>query len=116
MPKRIQGSRQDELPDDVRFGLVEALFADTKSMIVGAIITGMSGIVITAAMQSWATGLASAAIFVVTAIRMFLVRERNKKSQLAVSAEIERRARFYVLSTCAYTGCVGIIGFFVVVY
>ena len=116
MSKRIQGARQDELPDDVRFGLVEALFADTKSMIVGAIITGMCGIVITAAMQSWAIGAASAAMFVVTAVRIFLVRQRNKKSQLTVGAEIERRALYYVVSTCVYTGCVGIIGFFVILY
>ena len=111
MSKRMTPTREDRLPDDVRFGLVESLFADTRSMMMGAFITTLSGVVITALIQSWVTGAATAAVVLVTAMRIALVREHGKQSIVIDREKIRQRERNYVIGTSAYLFLLGIISF-----
>jgi diguanylate cyclase (GGDEF)-like protein len=101
----------DELPGEMRFGLVESLFADSRSMVLGSIMTSLSGIIITILMHSWASGVASAAMIVVTAMRIHLVKERSKQSQINDGATVRQRERNYVIGVSMYLFCIGVIAF-----
>ncbi len=112
MSKRPTAVREDKLPDDMRFGLVESLFADTRSMVLGSVMTSLSGIVITILMHSWESGVASAAIVGVAAVRLCIVRAHGKQSQINYGAEVKRRELTSVLSVSAYLLCIGALAFY----
>ena len=111
MSKRTTAIRANKPPDNMRFGLVESLFADTRSMVLGSVMTGLSGIIITILMHSWAAGVASAAIVVVTAMRLRLVKEHSKQSQINGEAKLKHRERNYVVGAIVYMFCIGLLAF-----
>ena len=111
MSRRPTAIRADELPDDMRFGLVESLFADTRSMVLGAVMTSLSGIVITILMHSWTSGIASVAMIVVTAMRLRLAKEHNKQLQINDGDRVKQREHNYVLGACLYLLCIGVVVF-----
>lgn len=107
MSRKTTAAQDGAPPDDVRYGLVESLFADTKSMMLGSLMTGLSGIVITVLTHSWAPGVATGAIAVVVALRLILVRDHDKSFKHLDAARLKRRERNYVLGATVYMLCVG---------
>jgi diguanylate cyclase (GGDEF)-like protein len=97
----------NEIPDEMRRGLVNSLFADSQSMISGSVLTVLSGIVIAVLMRSWAAFGASIAAILVTLVRVGLVKTHQKRAQSQGDAEVLRQERIYVLGASAYLLCIG---------
>ena len=60
-------SDSDEIPDETRRALVNSLFADARSMVVGSIATLFSQIVVAYVIQSWIAASISVGTVVITA-------------------------------------------------
>jgi len=99
----------NEIPDEVRRGLVNSLFADSQSMISGSVLTVLSGFVIAIQMRSWAAFVASIAAILVTLVRVGLVKTHQKRAQSQGDAEVLRQERIYVLGASAYLLCIGVL-------
>jgi diguanylate cyclase (GGDEF)-like protein len=103
--------RPETLPEDMRFGLVASLFADAESMMMGAVVSIVSGAVITILTRNWAAGVATLAILVVTALRVALLREHARQPSVADDARIQSREKHYVLGASLYMLLLGVISF-----
>ena len=72
MRKAIAVSGAESLSDEVRRDLVESVFADTQSMVLGAFMTIVNGLVIAVVAHSWPAVGASAMIALVVVARIRL--------------------------------------------
>jgi diguanylate cyclase (GGDEF)-like protein len=97
----------NEIPDEMRRGLVNSLFADSQSMISGSVLTVLSGLVIAVQIRSWAAFLASIAAILVTLVRVSLVKTHQRRVRSQGEAEVARQERIYVLGASAYLLCIG---------
>src|SRR6516165_5672087 len=104
-------NRLETLPHDVRRALVESAFADSKTMVLGAVMTCLSGFLISIVSNNLASAVATAAIVVVTAIRLTLIREFRLRAQTEESIDLRRLERTYLFGTSAYLLCIGLLTF-----
>ncbi|HEY1941646.1 MAG TPA: EAL domain-containing protein [Roseiarcus sp.] len=117
MSEQTLRCEKGDLPDDVRCGLVESLFADEQSMMLGSFVTVLSGLVIAVLTGQWAADVATVGLIVVTAMRFALFRQNRARSRLRGSgADIRRIEREYILGVCAYLFGIGALAFIAIVW
>jgi hypothetical protein len=109
MTRRNPTTRPDALPGDVRRGLVESLFADSGSMILGAVVTSLNGFLIAILTKSLASTAATAAIVGVTIVRLNLIKEYRAREQTGNNADVRWLERTYLLGAIAYLLCIGLL-------
>jgi diguanylate cyclase (GGDEF)-like protein len=92
-------------------GLVESLFADTRSMIIGAAVTGLGALIITAQTRSLAPAALTVVIFAVVANRIRLIRQHRSGSHANDPGEVRWLQRSYVLGASTYLLSIGVLAF-----
>jgi hypothetical protein len=91
--------------------LVESLFADSKSMVMGAVMTALNGLLITFLAKSWTSAFATAAIVGVTAVRLNVLREYRSRGRADDAIDVWWLERTYLLGASAYLLCIGLLTF-----
>ena len=109
MSRPSSAAASDSLPDEVRRGLVELLFADTRTMVLGAIITTISGFLVAYLTRTWAPAAVTAMMVGVVAVRLRLKREYGSRSHGDDRADLRWLEQTTVLGTSAYLLCVGLL-------
>ena len=100
---RPQRAAVEKDTDDVRRGLVNALFVDSRSMIQGCVASVTSACIagiLTGLWTFWAIGCVTV---LVTLARVVLVRMHTRWGQS--SDEVDRYERLFMLGTDAYLAC-----------
>lgn len=111
MTRRPSPAVSDELPPGMDRGLVESLFADTRSMIMGAAVTGVGAILITALTRSLAPAAITVVVIAVVLNRMRLIRQYRSRAHTndpAAARWLERRC---VLGATTCLLSVGVLTF-----
>ena len=111
MTKSSPRDLSDTLPDDVRRGLVESVFADSKTMVLGAIMTSLSGLLITILTRCWTPAAITAIIIGVTSIRLHLINGYQSRARTNTISEVRWLERTYLLGTSAYLLGIGLLTF-----
>jgi diguanylate cyclase (GGDEF)-like protein len=109
MRKTIAVSGAESLSDEVRRDLIESVFADTQTMVLGAFMTIVSGLIIAKLTDSWPAVGASAMIALVVAVRIrlkWIYKSRTRGNALTDVRWLERN---YVVGTTAYLFSVGLL-------
>ena len=88
MFKRPPADATESIPANVRRSLVESLFADSRTMIMGALATSVSALLIMAITRSEAPAVVSVALFGVVAVRLYLIREYQSRSHTNDLADV----------------------------
>ena len=111
MIRSLPAPRPDALPSDIRRGLIESMFADSRSLVYGGVITSLTGLLITYLTRNWASALATAAIIGVTAGRLRLTREYHSRLQTGELLDVDTLERAYLLGAGAYLLSIGFLTF-----
>jgi hypothetical protein len=109
MTSRTPAIRPDALPRDVRRGLVESMFADSGSMVFGAVVTSLNGLLIALLTLSWTSAVATAAIVGVTVFRLGLIKEYRARERSRDVTDARWLERTYLLGVSAYLLCIGLL-------
>ena len=99
----------ETLSDEVRRDLIESVFADSQTMVLGAIMTIVSGLIIAKVAHSWAAVGASAMIALVVLVRIRLKRIYNSRTGGNAFTDVRWLERNYVAGTTAYLLSVGLL-------
>ena len=109
MRKAIAVSGAESLSDEVRRDLVELMFADTQSMVLGAFMTIVNGLVIAAVAHSWPAVAASAMIALVVVARIRLKWIYQSRTRGNAFTDVRWLERHYVVGMIAYLLSVGLL-------
>jgi len=109
MRKAIAVSGAESLSDEVRRDLVESVFADTQSMVLGAFMTIVNGLVIAAIAHSWPAVGASAMIALVVVARIRLKWMYQSRTRGNAFTDVRWLERHYVVGMIAYLLSVGLL-------
>ncbi len=109
MTRRPPPVFSEALPAEVRRSLVESLFADSRSMIIGAAGTGAAGLIITAVTQTVAPAVLTIVIFAVVAYRIRLIGQHQSRAHANDYAEVRWLERTYSLGAAAYLLGIGLL-------
>src|ERR1700733_12996999 len=109
MRKAIAVSGAESLSDEVRRDLVESVFADTQSMVLGAFMTIVNGLVIAAVARSWPAVGASAMIALVVVARIRLKWTYQSRTRGNAFTDVRWLERHYVVGMIAYLLSVGLL-------
>jgi diguanylate cyclase (GGDEF)-like protein len=104
-------ANSEALPEDVRRGLVESVFADSRTMFLGAVMTSISGLLIAALTKTWSSAVVTAMIVAIVVARLRLIQEYQSRSHTNDIADIRWLERTYVLGTSAYLLFIGALTF-----
>src|SRR6202046_2342234 len=107
MRKAIAVSGAESLSDEVRRDLVESVFADTQSMVLGAFMTIVNGLVIAVVAHSWPAVGASAMIALVVVARIRLKWIYQSRTRGNAFTDVRWLERHYVVGMIAYLLAVG---------
>jgi diguanylate cyclase (GGDEF)-like protein len=109
---RRKAAASDAVPFEARRVLLESLFADSWAMIMGASLTSIVGVLLTAMTRSPAPAAVTALIFLVVAVRLHLIRAyRRPREPTSDFAAVQWLERTYVLSASAYLLSIGLLTF-----
>ena len=109
MRKAIAVSGAESLSDEVRRDLIETVFADTQSMVLGAFMTIVNGLVIAAVADSWPAVAASAMIALVVVARIRLKWIYQSRTRGNAFTDVRWLERHYVVGMIAYLLSVGLL-------
>jgi predicted signal transduction protein with EAL and GGDEF domain len=109
MRKAISVSGAESLSDEVRRDLVESVFADTQSMVLGAFMTIVNGLVIAVVAHSWPAVEASAMIALVVVARIRLKWIYQSRTRGSAFTDVRWLERHYVVGMIAYLLAVGLL-------
>jgi len=109
MRKAISVSGAESLSDEVRRDLVESVFADTQSMVLGAFMTIVNGLVIAVVAHSWPAVGASAMIALVVVARIRLKWIYQSRTRGSAFTDVRWLERHYVVGMIAYLLAVGLL-------
>jgi len=90
-----------------RRGLVDALFADSRTIIPGSTLTALCGLSCALMTQTWTPWLIGLATIVITAVRVRLVHSHNALRRERGIVEIREYERIYVFGATTYLFCNG---------
>jgi diguanylate cyclase (GGDEF)-like protein len=99
------------ISDEIRRGLVNALFADSRSMLPGSAVAAACAILCANLAQAWTPGFIGIATLVTTLVRLRLARLHDKRVRNRSEFEVGRFERIYVLGATAYMLCNGALAF-----
>ncbi len=111
MIRRSPHPSSEALPIEVSHDLVESLFADSRSMMIGAAVTGLGALLITALTRSIAPAVVTVVIFAVVLHRIHLIRQYQSRSHNHDPAEVRWLERTYVLGAATYVLSIGVLTF-----
>src|ERR1700733_11143754 len=109
MGKAIAVSGAESLSDEVRRDLIESVFADTQSMVLGAFMTIVNGLVIAKLAHSWLAVAASVMIALVVVARIHLKWIYNSRARGSALTDVRWLERHYVAGMLAYLLSVGLL-------
>src|SRR6202453_527199 len=109
MRKAIAVSDAESLSDEVRRDLIESVFADTHSMVLGAFMTIVNGLVIAVVAHSWPAVGASAMIALVVVARIRLKWIYQSRTRGNAFTDVRWLERHYVVGMIAYLLSVGLL-------
>ena len=104
---------QTNIPRDIRRRLVESLFADSRSLVIGAAFTCFGALVITALTRNWGLAAVTMVILAVVGVRLRLIRDYQTRARRHDLAEVKWLERTYVLGATAFLFSVGLMNFVV---
>ena len=96
-----------EVSEEIRRGLVNSLFADSRSHVSGSVLSVTCGVICAYIAHSWTAWLIGAAMFVITAVRLRLVHMHHKHVRQHGMIEALRYERAYVFGATSYLLCNG---------
>src|ERR1700748_3139573 len=102
MRKAAVVSGPETLSNEVRRDLIESVFADSQTMVLGAVMTIFSGLIIAKLTHSWSAVGASAMIALVVAVRIRFKRVYKSRAGGNACADVRWLERNYVAGTTAY--------------
>jgi diguanylate cyclase (GGDEF)-like protein len=109
-PSNVNAS--DAVLLETRRSLLESLFADSGTMVMGAMLTGIVGLLITAMTRSPAPAAVTVLIFCVVAVRLRLMRAyRRSRRSSGDFADVQWLERANVIGASAYLLSVGLLAF-----
>jgi diguanylate cyclase (GGDEF)-like protein len=111
MNRRNSVSASDELPLEGDRGLIESLYADPRSMIMGAAVTALGAVLIAGLTRSLAPATMTLVVFTVVLSRISLIRQYRLRARSDDPAEVRRLERAYVLGAAAYLFSIGVLTF-----
>ena len=109
MRKAAVVSGPETLSNEVRRDLIELVFADSQTMVLGAIMTIVSGLIIAKLADSWLAVGASAMIALVVAVRIRLAWVYKARTRGNAFTDVRWLERNYVVGTTAYLLSVGLL-------
>jgi diguanylate cyclase (GGDEF)-like protein len=109
MRKAIPVPGAETLSDEVRRDLIESVFADTQSMVLGAFMTIVNGLVIAKLAHSWLAVGASVMIALVVVARIHLKWIYNSRARGSALTDVRWLERHYVAGMLAYLLSVGLL-------
>jgi diguanylate cyclase (GGDEF)-like protein len=109
MFKRPTPDAAESIPANVRRSLVESLFADSRTMVMGALATSVCALLIMALTRSAAPAVVSVALFGVVAVRLYLIRAYQSRSHTNDLADLRWLERSYVFSASSYLLSIGLL-------
>jgi diguanylate cyclase (GGDEF)-like protein len=109
MRKAVAVPGAETLSDEVRRDLIESVFADTQSMVLGAFMTIVNGLVIAKLTHSWLAVGASAMIALVVVARIRLKWIYNSRARGSAHTDVDWLERHYVVGMIAYLVSVGLL-------
>ncbi len=109
MPKAIPVPVAETLSDEVRRDLIESVFADTQTMVLGAFMTIVNGLVIAAVAHSWPAVGASAMMALVVVARIRLKWIYQSRTRGNAFTDVRWLERHYVVGMIAYLLSVGLL-------
>jgi diguanylate cyclase (GGDEF)-like protein len=107
MSKKSISAIDAEVSEEIRRGLVNSLFADSRSLVSGSVLSVTCGVICAYIAHSWIAWLIGAAMFVVTAIRLRLLQMHHNYVRQHGMIEALRYERAYVFGATAYLLCNG---------
>ena len=99
----------ETLSNEVRRDLIESVFADSQTMVLGAIMTIVSGLIIAKATHSWSAAGVSAMIALVVVVRIRLKRIYFSRARGSAFTDVRWLERSYVVCATAYLLSVGLL-------
>jgi diguanylate cyclase (GGDEF)-like protein len=99
------------ISDEVRRGLVNALFADSRSMLPGSAVTAACGILCAILTQAWTPAFIGVATLVAVLVRVRLAHLHGKRVRKKSEFAVGRFERIYVLGATTYMLCNGALAF-----
>jgi diguanylate cyclase (GGDEF)-like protein len=109
MRKAIPIPGAETLSDEVRRDLIESVFADTQSMVLGALMTIVNGLVIAKLAHSWLAVGASAMIALVVVARIRLKWIYKSRTRGNALTDVRWLERHYLVGMIAYLLSVGLL-------
>ena len=109
MRKAIAAPDAEILSDEVRRDLIESVFADTQTMVLGAFMTIVNGLVIAAVAHSWPAVGASVMIALVVVARIRLKWIYQSRTRGNAFTDVRWLERHYVVGMIAYLLSVGLL-------
>ena len=109
MRKAIVVSGAETLSNEVRRDLIELVFADSQTMVLGAIMTIFSGLIIATLAHSWPAVGASAMIALVVVVRIRLKWIYKSRTRGNAFTDVRWLERHYLVGMIAYLLSVGLL-------
>ena len=99
----------ETLSDEVRRDLIESVFANSQTMVLGAVMTIVSGLIIAKVAHSWPAVGASAMIALVVVVRIRLQWIYKSRTRKNAFTDVRWLERSYVIGMTAYLLSVGLL-------
>src|SRR5574337_1664016 len=109
MRKAVAVSNPEALSNEVRRDLIESVFADSQTMVLGAIMTVLSGLIIARLADSWWAVGACAMIGLVVVARLHLLWFYKSRGRGNAFSDVRWLERNYVAGTTAYFFSIGLL-------
>jgi diguanylate cyclase (GGDEF)-like protein len=107
MSKQPGSAADADISEEIRRGLVNSLFADSRSILPGSTVTALCGFVGVYLTHSWIAWSISLTTTLVIFVRLQLVHLHDQRTRQDREIEISRYELIYVLGTTAYLLCNG---------
>ena len=107
--RRAVAPGAETLSNEVRRDLIESVFADSQTMVLGAIMTIASGLIIAELAHSWLAVGASAMTALVVGVRIRLKWIYKSRTRGNALTDVRWLERHYIAGTTAYLFSVGLL-------
>jgi diguanylate cyclase (GGDEF)-like protein len=107
MSDESNSATDSEISDEVRRGLLNALFADSRSMLPGSAVTALCAVLCAIMAHAWIPGFIGFTALAVTIVRVRLANSHRKRVDMKTNIDVARFERIYVLGTIVYVFCSG---------
>jgi diguanylate cyclase (GGDEF)-like protein len=107
MSRELNPAGDARITEEMRRGLVNSLFADSRSMLPGSVVTTLCAFACAILAHAWIPWFIGLATLVVTCVRLRLSHLHEERDKWNGAVEIRRVERIYVLGATLYLFCNG---------